>query len=102
MAYCFHDDEIEKKILHDSTDRIQNEVYKGSGLKRRNYKKIKSGGELPPIQQSIVITATSEPTPINKDKRSAWQILVQSVLQERKKGLKDAIAHIKQNNLYKK
>ena len=122
-VYNFYEDQMNRQLLHDSHtasasfNNHPNDVMLGSGLKKRNYKK--KGGELPLIENtevsggslvdfsdvgSFVGKGKAKAKAKAKAKRppSEWQLLVKKILNERQKGLKDAIEHIKTNNLYKK
>ena len=119
-VYNFNEDQMDRQLLHDSHtasasfNNHPNDVILGSGLKKkRNYKK--KGGELPVAEVSggSLADFSDVGSFVGKGKAKAkatgakrppseWQQLVKRVLNERQKGLKDAIDHIKLNNLYKK
>ena len=109
----FFDEKVEREILHNSTSRKPyNNKKIGGSFSPNTYpiqdgyhpaKRVVGGSsngvkELKPPK----VLMSSSMSGGSKRPPTAWQILLKKVMSENKLNLKDAIKHIKDNNLYQK
>ena len=106
----FFPDQIERQILHDSTNgikysdkpliKISGNANNGPMIHKAERKVGGSEYGVSTLQPAKLLQSSSMSGGGAKKKPSVWQTLIKNTMQEKGLTMKDAIKYIKSNNLY--
>lgn len=90
----FFDESTERAILHNSTDRTPQ--YGNKALIKKTIRKV--GGSNHGVKE--LKKNDDDKAPKTKKQPTKWQQLIKEVMKSKGLSMKEAIKHIKENNLY--